>query len=190
MFERVLERNSEDGTLACRTAPRDSNHKSSRKLHSHWHIWRRRQHLLKPESLVVVLGQRGSSERNTRQSSTLHGSAVQVVTDVTLPEVYRVLTWSKEQLAIGLFPNCNHHGGPWDASGLPLAAGRVGVLSELRGDWKFQKETFGFRRHYNSDRCCHFCRASKKRKRVAMDDLDKTHVQGAHFSRTMNSSRR
>ena len=68
----------------------------------------------------------------------------------TYDDIFAVLSWSFECLAIGKYPHHRHDGRAWlqsDAarrrsasSDLPLKA----ALVEVRGDWKFYKEVFNF----------------------------------------------
>lgn len=77
-------------------------------------------------------------------------SKKQVVTSKTFNDMMEVVSWSLRHLAIGLHPRTRHDGTPWATSdskrqrnsGKPL--GVRGALVEVRGDWKFLKECFGF----------------------------------------------
>ncbi len=86
-----------------------------------------------------------------------------------LDEAFRVMAWSLNAAAAGVYPAMDHTGAPW-ASGSWRAAkaghplGVHGRLVELRGDWKFLRETLRLQQHYNSrGRICHLCSATKER---------------------------
>ena len=42
-----------------------------------------------------------------------------------------------------------------------LAGGYVGAFAEIRGDWKWLKETLHLQNHYGTSYCCHLCHAHK-----------------------------
>ena len=92
-----------------------------------------------------------------------------------MPALYRVLVWSLNALASGLFPTHDHEGRKFDegyyplrakVAGTPLAGGFRGVFSELRGDWKYQVESLCLTRSYLSLECCHLCKAHKNIERL------------------------
>ena len=68
----------------------------------------------------------------------------------THDDILTVVAWSLGQLLAGVHPKTRHDGSPWSASdnwraklsSKPL--GIHGLLVEIRGDWKFYKETFQF----------------------------------------------
>ena len=82
-------------------------------------------------------------------------------------EVYRVLVWSMQVLFRGVYPDADHTGRPWpprswraEQAGKPLAlvGGKIwsGCWRELRGDWKWLKESLELERHYGTpDNMCH-----------------------------------
>lgn len=82
----------------------------------------------------------------------------------TLDEVFGVLKWSFEMLAVGLMPLARHDGGQWLASdarrrrwaGSPIGA--QGAIAQVSGDWAFYKEAFKFPQFNQSDGCCWRCR--------------------------------
>ena len=48
-------------------------------------------------------------------------------------------------------------------AGTPLVAdGTIGVVTETLGDWKWIKEAFKLRQHYNTTAVCAWCMASKR----------------------------
>jgi hypothetical protein len=76
----------------------------------------------------------------------------------SLDAVYGIIKWSFECLATGRWPLADHLGNSFPRrsvrarlAGQPLLApGWVGLFTEMRGDWKFLKETF----HLNPLRKC------------------------------------
>eukprot|EP00959_Pyramimonas_sp_CCMP1952_P109428 2288702-Pyramimonas_sp.AAC.1 len=98
-----------------------------------------------------------------------------IVPDKTLDQIYEVLVWSLEWLAIGEYPPVDHRGRQFNAeyepgraalAGKPLAGGYRGVWSEMRGDWKYLQESLKLARHYNTNECCHLCKAHKRTGRL------------------------
>ena len=89
----------------------------------------------------------------------------------TLQTVYQVLTWSLNALSCGKFPENDHLGNPitsdsdpkrFAMAGQDLAEGCVGVFSEMRGDWKFLKESLYLQQHYGlNNLICHRCAVLK-----------------------------
>ena len=94
----------------------------------------------------------------------------------TLECLYKVLAWSLNCLAEGLHPAADHDGRPFSREhhperyakrGQPLnQSGFRGIWSELRGDWKWQVESLHLDQYYNTNFCCHLCRAHWKIKRL------------------------
>ena len=107
----------------------------------------------------------------------------------TYEQIYKVLAWSLTALATGVWPTCDHLGrlfGPshhparWRKAGKPLAGGMVGVWAEMRGDWKYLKESLHLQAHYGSiDTICHRCQASKLSQELLYTDFSQqaTHRQ-------------
>ena len=91
----------------------------------------------------------------------------EVIDVVTMDEIYGVLVWSFEALTSGRFPSADHTGKLFSMTHHPdryakrgdfLAAGIVGCWSEMRGDWKFLKEAYRLKEHYNNHmHICHLC---------------------------------
>ena len=99
-------------------------------------------------------------------------SYLYLVPGKSLEMVYRVFHWSLTWLSLGEFPPFDHQGRWFCDSYYPHRAklagkriskkGYVGAFSELRGDWKWQKEALKLRRHYGANDCCHLCMASRR----------------------------
>ena len=95
----------------------------------------------------------------------------ELVAGQTFERLLGILAWSFRALARGLFPAEDDQGRafgpdfhPWRAklANTPLSsAGLRGLWVEMRGDWKFLRESLHLARHYNTEECCHLCRASK-----------------------------
>ena len=86
----------------------------------------------------------------------------------SLDPIFRALVWSCNLAFQGAFPTRGPLGEDWmksrrrgKAPGSPLHGGPYAVC-ELRGDWKWHRETFLFRRHYAANAICMFCNASKR----------------------------
>ncbi len=89
-----------------------------------------------------------------------------------VPKIYKVLAWSFSALASGCWPTTDHEGAvfPPDSArgrraGSPLLVhnGKLvgGKFAEMRGDWKYLKETMHLHEHYGKTQVCHRCKASK-----------------------------
>ena len=89
----------------------------------------------------------------------------------TMHTVYGMLAWSFNALAAGTFPDADYTGRKFSRlydpkrfflAGKPLAEGARGVWSEMRGDWKYLKESLKLSHHYGTrPRICHLCHAGK-----------------------------
>ena len=109
---------------------------------------------------------------------------VDIVPEDTLLTIFNVLGWSLDALSRGQFPKVDHNGTPFSnthypdrykMAGKPLAGGLVGAFGELRGDWKFLKETLFLKRNYmRSDFICHLCDATKNDPRSRYTDFRRT----------------
>ncbi len=93
----------------------------------------------------------------------------------TTEALYKVLAWSLNCLALGMYPTADHNGKLFEEGdgdmytlrGQPLhQRGLRGVWSELRGDWKWQVETFHLDQYYQKSYICHLCRAHTTIKRL------------------------
>ena len=73
-----------------------------------------------------------------------------------------------------------------DLAGQQLAEGFRGVFSELRGDWKWQKEALGLENFYGANYVCHLCKAHKKITRLLYTNFGRN----AFHRRTRHSWRK
>ena len=62
----------------------------------------------------------------------------------TLDAILRIASWSFNALLRGETPTANHLGLAIAKAPRPLADGWCGALCQVRGDWQFHCETFGF----------------------------------------------
>ncbi len=88
-------------------------------------------------------------------------------------ELYKVLAWSFEALHGGRRPSSDHTGATFSPNsargrraGSPLLTHHgepAGAnFAEVRGDWRYLKETMHLREHYGKTQVCHRCKATKK----------------------------
>ena len=91
-----------------------------------------------------------------------------LIEGVSLNQLYRVLVWSLDALATGKYPEKDHDGIEFSKShhpkraqmaGQKIADGYCGAFSEMRGDWKFLRETFKLKENWKAKWVCHRCRA-------------------------------
>lgn len=114
----------------------------------------------------------------------------------THDDIFRILAWSFESLASGRWPTARHDGAVWEATDakrrkkagaqLPLR----GALVEVRGDWSFLKECFGFPAWNESAGMCWLCRcrpdeirqvgadAAWRHERLSLHDLMRRTLEG------------
>ena len=80
----------------------------------------------------------------------------------TMYDIFEVIAWSLRHLLAGSWPTCRHDGEPWrpfekargKAQGsLAIRAGLV----EIRGDWEFYSQVFGFPYHNETAGICWRC---------------------------------
>ena len=75
-------------------------------------------------------------------------------------DFFRIVKWSLVILATGRWPTRRHDGTPWNASDKCREKARPllrGALVEVRQDWKFAVEVFGFPAHNTVEGCCWKC---------------------------------
>ena len=93
------------------------------------------------------------------------------LTEQTLQMMYEIVAWSFNIIAEGIWPDRDHKGSPWpDGSERArkgqqreyLANGARGFIVEVLGDWKWIKETFKLKQHFNTMDCCHQCFVRKE----------------------------
>ena len=78
----------------------------------------------------------------------------------TWTDVFNIVKWSLTILATGDWPKARHDGSPWHKSDHCRRNARPllrGALVEVRQDWKFAAEVFGFPAHNSSEGCCWAC---------------------------------
>ena len=87
---------------------------------------------------------------------------------------YQVYVWSLQWVGLGVCPDrdhlgilfsATHHPATWKIAGQRIAGNYVIAFSELRGDWKWQKEALYLHEHSHLNRMCHYCRAHKRIRR-------------------------
>ena len=79
----------------------------------------------------------------------------------TWQDVFAIIKWSLTILATGAWPTCRHDGTPWNASDKCRRNARPllrAALVEVRQDWKFAVEVFGFPAHNTGEGCCWKCK--------------------------------
>ena len=127
--------------------------------------------------LVVSWNSCAAEGRKTLDSRILIACVLfnTLVEGVSLNQLYRVLVWSLDALATGKYPAKDHDGTKFSKShhpkrakmaGKQIADGYRGAFSEMRGDWKFLRETFRLKENWKAKRVCHLCRAHKKISRL------------------------
>ena len=82
------------------------------------------------------------------------------MTPTTLDALMKAFSWSMNVLLSGETPHCDYRGAPITGGGRNLANGYRGALVQIRGDWEFYTQLFGFPTWQNNIRMCPFCRAS------------------------------
>ena len=106
-----------------------------------------------------------------------------LIPEVSLAEIHKVLVWSFAALAAGRWPEQDHNGVPFTATHHParwrraahvLAGPYVGAWSEARGDWKYLMESLCLAAYWACNECCHLCRAHKKVKRLLYTQFTRT----------------
>ena len=81
----------------------------------------------------------------------------------TWEDVFSIIKWSLTILATGLWPTCRHDGSAWEQSDKCRRTARPflrGALVEVRQDWKFAAEVFGFPAHNTLEGCCWACKCT------------------------------
>jgi len=126
-----------------------------------------------PEKVLVITWGSVAVDRPTMDSricfAMLRDS--EAVSGVTREKLYQILTWSFNALAMGCFPAADengtdfgpaHHPDRAQLAGRPLHPGGMrGAWSEMRGDWKFLRESLHLHDYYNARNCCHLCAAKR-----------------------------
>jgi hypothetical protein len=81
----------------------------------------------------------------------------------TWEDVFGIIKWSLTILASGRWPTCRHDESPWNASDKCRKNARPilrAALGEVRQDWKFANEVFGFPAHNTVEGCCWACKCT------------------------------
>ena len=81
----------------------------------------------------------------------------------TYNDIFEVTAWSFQYLAAGVRPGARHDNSKWLESDVRRAKNRNkplgvrGAMCEVRGDWKFYNEVFGFPAWNTGGGCCFKC---------------------------------
>jgi len=81
----------------------------------------------------------------------------------TWTDVFEIIKWSLVTLATGQWPTCRHDSSEWLASDKCRRTARPfvrGALVEVRQDWKFASEVFGFPAYNTAEGCCWACKCT------------------------------
>ena len=81
----------------------------------------------------------------------------------TWEDLFKIIKWSLIILATGVWPSKRHDGTAWHASDSCRVSARPllrGALVEVRQDWKFAAEVFGFPAHNTADGICWTCKCT------------------------------
>ena len=92
----------------------------------------------------------------------------------TWEDVFSIIKWSLEILASGRWPTARHDGSAWHSSDNCRKTARKilrGALVEVRQDWKFASEVFGFPAHNTGDGCCWACKCTPRQVYVWGTDI-------------------
>ena len=125
----------------------------------------------KHDSLMVVswngvLGQ--GTTRTKRFVFTFVRKAV--YTKATLDRIFELLAWSVNAMQRGQQPTLDWNGQPSGLDPGPLAGQYSCILSQIRGDWAFYTEVFGFPVWNGAIRMCWMCRASGTIRHLSFTD--------------------
>jgi len=78
----------------------------------------------------------------------------------TLESIFRVVAWSLNALLEGKTPAYNEDGTPSPEGGKELAGPWKGACVQVRGDWQFYSQAFGFPQWNSAENMCWLCKAS------------------------------
>ena len=98
----------------------------------------------------------------------------------SLDHLLKIFSWSCNVLLSGQTPHSDWNNNPQPGGGLELAGGLRGAICQVRGDWEFYCQLFGFGQ-WNSDHMCPFCRASSTNDALTWTDF----TAGANWRRTL-----
>ena len=75
-------------------------------------------------------------------------------------DIMGVISWSLGWLALGVHPTCRHDDEDLEWHRKKMAGKAMltkAALCEVRGDWKYMGETFGFPKHNTNEGICWTC---------------------------------
>ena len=81
----------------------------------------------------------------------------------TWDDVFTIIKWSLTILATGVWPTKRHDGSAWNETDRCRKTPRElirGALVQVRQDWKFAAEVFGFPAHNTVEGCCWECKCT------------------------------
>ena len=84
----------------------------------------------------------------------------------TWDDVFEIIKWSLIVLATGRWPTCRHDGSDWNDTDKCRKTARPfprGALCEVRQDWKFATEVFGFPAHNTAEGNCWACKCTPEK---------------------------
>ncbi len=126
----------------------------------------------KQKSVLVLtwnsLVAQGSSKQ-TRHIITVIRKDQLLSNGATLDAIWDIISWSLNALATGKHPKTDHAGKPLnghkeDLADQDLASGRRGVTLQMRGDWQWLCQCFGFPQWNCARNMCWICRAGNAQK--------------------------
>ena len=84
------------------------------------------------------------------------------ICDETMHDIFEVIAWSLRHLLAGTWPSSRHNGEPWRKGSDKRRSKRKGslvraALVEVRGDWEFYSQVFGFPYHNEKAGICWRC---------------------------------
>ena len=98
--------------------------------------------------------------RDTRNVATILKKSCMLPNGSTLQAVFHVLAWSLNALLEGKTPSVDPDGAPIAGGGQLLADGWSGATMQVRGDWAFFCQAFGFPSWRSDEQMCWLCKAS------------------------------
>lgn len=78
----------------------------------------------------------------------------------TMQDIFDILSWSLKWCAIGMYPKVDQHGNQFVGKRGEMAGSQLtfkGLLVEIRADWCFLKQAFGFPQHNENAGVCWLC---------------------------------
>ena len=104
----------------------------------------------------------------------------------TKDDILKVISWSMQHLAAGMFPTIRHDEEQWrqsDAWRKRKSSTKLpkGILVEVKGDWAFMKECFRFPQHNETAGCCWLCHVCPSGIRQASSEAAWRHNRLSHW---------